>query len=145
MSMNAKAMMAGSVILAAAVMAGEDEYKMTLNPKAVPPGSVVRIAAVRPAINLGRATVVECTSNQVTLRHNHDRFTVAATNILDMIVIEKGVVTASDDESAKPGSEGGKESAAPAASLVKNLWARLRSLWQPAAPAKATPQVNPTR
>jgi hypothetical protein len=143
--MNAKAIVAGVVILVTGLVSGEDGYRMTLNPQALPPGSIVRIAAVKPPINLGRATVMECTSNQLTLRHRNDRFKVAATNILDMVVIERGTYTASTDEHAESASDEPKESAAPAPPPKKNLWERIKSLWQPDPPAKAPAPVNPTR
>jgi hypothetical protein len=120
--MNRLAIVGGTLLLAANAIGAEEAF----DPRSVPPGSIVRIAARRPPINLGRAEVVECTSNAVTLRHDRDRFTVALSNVLELAVLEKG------KEIVEPGA--GQNGASPKkggpAAKSTNLWDRIKGFWK---------------
>ncbi len=110
------------------------------------PGTVVRIVAKRPAINLGRAEVLQCTSNMITVRRSGgsvsaETFHVASTNVLELDIVESGKVSSSPEDrdvtaSADPPAKRPAKTAGPAAEPVrqsspfKNLLERLRGFWK---------------
>jgi hypothetical protein len=124
MPMNRNAIIVGTLILTAGAVSGGD----TFNPRALTPGSVVRIAARRPAINLGRAEVVACTTNVVTVRHKQDRFAVAASNVIEMAMIEKGPPLPEPDV-APGGTPAPPSDLETKASRKTGLWETIKGYW----------------
>jgi hypothetical protein len=127
--MNYNALLVGTLILAAAAAQGEDVF----NPNNLPPGSIVRVVAKRPPINLRRADVVGCTSNLLTLRHKTDRFDVSPSNIIELTLLEKGVVVPPPDatgQTAQADSQPDAKEPADRLQGVKALWARIKNLWK---------------
>jgi len=117
----------------------------TFNPANLGPGSTVRIVARRPAINLNRAEVVQCATNQITVRQigvvNGGVFTVSAANILDLAILEsvpapvppEARAAASSNSSVPPPpreSAGPAKPAAPKNPPKPGLWQRIKSLWE---------------
>ena len=116
------------------------------NPTNLAPGTVVRIVAKRPAINLGHAEVLQCTSNQITVRQSGGSvsagtFSVASANVLELAIVEsaKGSTPAENREgtattdapSKRPASttETSSEPGRPAPPKT-NLWERLKGFWK---------------
>jgi hypothetical protein len=129
--MTNEAIIAGMLILAANTEAGEDYF----NPKDMTPGSVVRIAARRPAINLGRAEVVDCTTNLLTVRHNKDKFTVVPSNVLEMVMIERAPGGAAGEAGVETGADGQREGAEPA-QAKRSVWEWIKALFRGGAAGK---------
>jgi hypothetical protein len=105
--------------------AGEECF----NPASMPAGSIVRIVAKRPPINLRKAEVMECTTNRLLIQCRGDQFTVSASNVLDIELIEKGIASSGKAAANEPSAN-----AAPASptlnSTNKSFWARIKSLWK---------------
>lgn len=113
----------------------------TFNPANLGPGSVVRIAARRPPINLARAEVVQCATNQITVRQigvvNGGVFTVNAGNVLDLAILEsvpapvspEARAAATNSSATLPGQLGAVKAAGPKQPPKSGLWERIKRLW----------------
>jgi hypothetical protein len=105
--------------------------EVALTSAKLPPGTIVKIAAKRPAITLSRAQVVECTNHHLTVSHKRERFCVAESDLLDLVVLElpepePGTDPAaangqSDSRSDRPGGRG---------KAPKSFWQKLFSFWR---------------
>ena len=115
-----------SVILASFALGANEEAGFS--PKNIPPGSIVKIVARRPAINIEKAEVVSCTTNQLVIRYNQDRFTVEATNVLQLLMIDRAQAAATSDgqtNSAPDDPSGAKKSQGLLA-----LWTRVKNYFK---------------
>ncbi|MCX6903483.1 MAG: hypothetical protein NTW03_08400 [Verrucomicrobia bacterium] len=138
------------ILIAAAILAVEaaSGQEKTFDPQSLPPGTVVHITAKtqqpghKPGIiDLGRAKVVACQSNLLTVRYGMDTFTVAPSNLLDPpTIIEKASnapghnAPAEAPLGAPPGKQGdedaGKSRASDQPASHKSLWQRIKGLWR---------------
>ena len=116
------------MVLASGVVWGAE---VSLTAAKLPPGTIVRIAARRPAITLGRAQVVDCTNNLLTVSHKRERFAVAESNLIDLVVLERPDPEPGTDPSAT-GTDPGSSSDRPTArnKAPKSVWQRLLSFWK---------------
>jgi hypothetical protein len=132
-------MLLAAVILAASSVLAEDAF--TFNTDKLIPGSIVRVSARRPPINLGRAEVVNCTSDLLTVRHERETFHILSSNVLQLAVVVAGPggsrsnapaaasAKASSDAPAGADTKPGKD-AATQVSLAKSLWQKVAGLWK---------------
>jgi hypothetical protein len=123
--MNHTSLIVGTLILAAAAVQGQDAF----NPKSLPTGTVVRIVARKPPINLGRAEVLDCSSNLLYLRHNRDKFSIVPSNIMELAIVEKAPAPAASEAHPEGGADGQKESSDQTQGK-KSLWERIKALWR---------------
>lgn len=110
----------------------------------LPPGTIVRLAARRPVISLGHAEVVQCTSNQITVRQTAGTFTVAAADILDLAILDpiktepsatNGAAASSANSTNSASKKSGKDSkpgreAANPPPPPRSFWEKVKALWQ---------------
>jgi len=143
--MNRTAILIAAATLAVEAASGQEK---AFDPQSLPPGTVVHITAKtqqpghKPGIvDLGRAKVVECQTNLLTVRYGMDTFTVAPSNLLDPpTIIEKASnapaknVPTDAPSAVPPGKQGDEDPAKSPASdqpaVHKSLWQRIKSLWR---------------
>jgi hypothetical protein len=144
MDMNAR--LVGLMFLAAGAVQGQDASN-TFNPGSLPSGAIVRISARRPLIHLRRAEVIGCTTNLLTLRHDHENIEVAASNVLDLALLERPKNIASSEPRPSSTEVRVEDQKAPVVedSGKKGLWERIKSLWQRSSAAKESPKASSTR
>ena len=108
--------------------------EVALTAAKLPPGTIVRIAAKRPAITLSHAQVIQCTNNSVIVAHKRERFYVAESNLLDLVVLERPDPVPGEDSSLANGDSGaaGSSSDRPEGrnKAPKSFWQRLLSFWK---------------
>jgi hypothetical protein len=123
--MKQSAILVGCLMMAVGTWAEEEG----LNPANLPAGSIVRVVARQPAINLARAKVVECTTNTIVVKHKKDSFTIIASNILEISLLEKASPTVTTDGQVEgdtnlPAGKSNKNGTKP------TLWERIKNLWK---------------
>jgi hypothetical protein len=136
--MNRNILVMAGAMLFAGVVCGQQE---PLDPEQMPAGSRVRLIANKPVINLARAEVVECTPEKITVVNKKDRFTVAASNLVELVVLSgpKTTLPLSPRPNGRgadtnPKMMGQPEPATQAATnqvpAKKTFWQKVTDLWK---------------
>ncbi|MBI5386321.1 MAG: hypothetical protein HZA90_16750 [Verrucomicrobia bacterium] len=118
-----------------------------LDPRTCPPGSIVRLVARWPLVNVKRAEVVLCTTNQITVKFGEDTFSVLRTNLKELIVVEAPPPPPVEEVSAdstnavtdvassgtgtnRTSALAGRAAASGTTNQTQGLWGKIKELWR---------------
>jgi hypothetical protein len=128
-------------LLASALTTGALAQSDPISLSDVTTGSVVRVSARRPLVNLGHATVLACTTNELVVRQSKQTYTIRVADLLDFAMLERAESPAigpgqEDQPAATPATQGNKASgqsakgASPPPSGLAAVWAKIASFWR---------------